>query len=909
MKRGAIRRWWSWAAIAVAAACASIAPATAPEKDQWVADPDAQFSLSVQIHNLTIGDGVRAYQTPEGACVLLGDFSNTLSFPIKTDFAAATATGWAFNEKNSIAIDRKARTASISGKRESFAITDIRDTPDGWCVDSKALGKWFGMGVNADVFNSLLRLQSDRRLPAEEALIRVKRGDALAAKKKNAQSLKDLPQVRMPYRLWRAPAFEFVVNAGVRYGGGKVSVGRDASVYAAGEVAGLSYSANIGISQNGLPKNVWARFYRSDPEASLLGPLKATHVAFGDVPGLSSTLRSAGGNGRGLVITNRPLLQTGSVDRTEFRGRLPDGWDAELYRNGSLVAFDNDPAGSGEYVFKDIEILAGDNAYEVVLHGPQGQTRTDTDHINVSRNAAPPGKLWYWAGVRQEGEKLLDIQRLTGKLAAQDTGLADGAATRKSRFGVPPEAALQLQYGISRTIAVSALVRSVIEGDERVTYAEGSVRKSIGASVIDVAASIDSAHRLAARAQLLAKLGAATLSASSTFGSDPTGEDFDGKSVTLAHRIGLAFPVKLGGANIPISTSVGKRTLAGGGEVLDGTLRLGARIGRFNLANSTTFQKVIEHSNGASSSTQSLVNELIGTGRVGKVRVRGSIVTDVVPEARLRTLGLNAYWAQDEKREWDAGVQYDALSKVGMASLSHIRRFDGMSAALIGEAQTNGNVGVKLRLNFSLDPFRRGLRPTRERLASTGLVQARVFEDLNENGRFDDGEPVAQNAAITTGTKQSEALTGGDGLVTVGGLTPFVPTPVGIDQTSLANPALTPLKPAQVIVPRPGVAALVDIALVGGGSIEAFAARSDGSPYEGLDFELVEADGTVIATTRSDLDGYIVFENIHYGNFTIRLAKASAEAIRGSLTTPVNAAINRDRPALRIGAITVASLK
>lgn len=898
-------------AIAAAAACAATAPASSSNEDHWTPDPEAQFLLDVTIRNLTIGDGVRAYQTPQGACVLFGDFTRTLDFPVKTDLALGVASGWAFNEKSRIEIDRKAQSATINGKRESFATSDIRDSPDGWCVDQQALGRWFGMTVEANVFNSILNLSSERKLPVEEAMKRRQRGESLARKQQAALAMKQLPRISLPYRMWRAPAFEFVVNAGVRFTDGKMATGRDASIYAAGEVAAMSYSAHIAVSRNGLPQNVWARLYRSDPEGGLLGPLRATHFALGDVPGLSSTFHSPGANGRGVVVTNRPLSQSGSFDRTEFRGRLPDGWDAELYRNNSLVGFDSDPEGTGEYVFRDVEILSGNNEYEVILHGPQGQIERVSDYINVSQDHAPPGKLWYWAGVRQSGEKLIDIAKLSGKSAARSGGLIDSEGDeRRSRFGPSPEAAFQVQYGLSKRMSVTALVRSVLQNDERVTYAEGSVRRTIGASVFDVAASVNTDREVAARAQLLAKVGAGTLSASSTFSNRATGTGELGTKQVWAHRLGAAAPLKLGKTKVPISASVGLADFADGSKLLDGTLRLGARIGRFNLANAASYQRLTRPSDsGPKIQTERLVNELIGSGRVGPVRLRGTMESEILPTARLRGLALDAFWSQDDRREWDAGIRYDALTRLGTAQLTHIRRFKGFSLALTGEAQSNGSVGARLRLNFSLDPFHRGLIPTRERLASSGLVRARVFEDINENGRFDDGEPVARHAAITTGTRQSDALTDDRGTVTVGGLAPFVATAIGIDQTSLDNPALAPLKPVQVVVPRPGVAATIDIALVGGGSIEAFAAKVDGSPFEGVDFELVEADGTVLATARSDLDGYIVFENIHYGSFTIRMARSSASAIRAAANGAVAVTISRDKPAARIGAITVANLE
>ena len=71
---------------------------------------------------------------------------------------------------------------------------------------------------------------------------------------------------------------------------------------------------------------------------------------------------------------------------------------------------------------------------------------------------------------------------------------------------------------------------------------------------------------------------------------------------------------------------------------------------------------------------------------------------------------------------------------------------------------------------------------------------------------------------------------------------------------------LTPKKALQVVVPRPGVPAEVEIGLVGGGDIEGALVKNGGLGFEGLDLELVDPAGKVIATTRTDFDGFFQAE-------------------------------------------------
>jgi hypothetical protein len=131
---------------------------------------------------------------------------------------------------------------------------------------------------------------------------------------------------------------------------------------------------------------------------------------------------------------------------------------------------------------------------------------------------------------------------------------------------------------------------------------------------------------------------------------------------------------------------------------------------------------------------------------------------------------------------------------------------------------------------------------------------------------------------------------------------------VGIDQTSLADPMLTPRKALQVVVPRPGVAADVEIGLVGGGDVEGAVTRSGGLGFEGLDLELIDASGHLAGTTRSDFDGFFLFERVAYGRYTIRVSRDSATAAK--VMTPLGGAfeVSAAKSAVRLGALAVTPL-
>ena len=141
------------------------------------------------------------------------------------------------------------------------------------------------------------------------------------------------------------------------------------------------------------------------------------------------------------------------------------------------------------------------------------------------------------------------------------------------------------------------------------------------------------------------------------------------------------------------------------------------------------------------------------------------------------------------------------------------------------------------------------------------------------------------------------------GAVTVGGLTAYMPVAVGLDQTSLADPMLVPKKALQVVVPRPGVPAEVQIGLVGGGDIEGAIVKNGGLGFEGLDLELVDESGKVVGTARTDFDGFFLFERVAYGTYTVRISKDSAQAAKLVADLGLRVEVTADKTVVRVGGI------
>src|SRR3954452_10102760 len=111
------RHWLRRTALMLALSAGSLAASAPAPVAAWKADPDEQYILDVNIRQLRLADTVRAYNAPEGPCVVLGDFLKALDVPMRIDLGGRKASGWSFKESNKINIDLGALEVSYGAKK------------------------------------------------------------------------------------------------------------------------------------------------------------------------------------------------------------------------------------------------------------------------------------------------------------------------------------------------------------------------------------------------------------------------------------------------------------------------------------------------------------------------------------------------------------------------------------------------------------------------------------------------------------------------------------------------------------------------------------------------------------------------------------------------------------------------
>lgn len=851
------------------------AQAAGSQSSGWQANEDDYLLLQMTIKNFKLTYEVRGYQTDRGVCLDFADVVQTLDLPIRIDKKSRRATGWLFAEDQEITIDRSSNTVQNVNTGPAPLANDIYDTPEGWCVDTKALSRWFGVDFRPDLFNAAVRIESETDLPFMKAIERRKRAERLKPRRATFD-LSQFPQTEMEYRNWRTPSVDVVADIEVRNGSG---FGGRAELYAAGEALGASYTARISTDDNLTPQTLRVRAYRSDSSGGLLGPLQATDVAIGDVETVPGRLVGQTGVGRGAFITNRPLNQTSRFSTTVLRGTLPAGWDAELYRNGQLLAFQGSRE-DGRYEFIDIDLFFGRNDFEVVLYGPQGQIRRERSSIPVGVNQIEPGQTYYWAGVVQDNRDLIQLGTLEGSRAQEP---------RKWRWGTGVE------RGLSKRTSAGLGVHNLYVNNARHTYTEATLTHSVSFAQFELAAAHEFGGGVVTNLNTLGRVGNVNFGANArVFFGEFRGE-FADNDIDYMGGVNFSTALRMGRLSLPVQGAVSHAKRANGESINTFNLITSLSAGRLSL----TAQLAHEKDSGRPENDRTELS-LFANRRWRDIRLRGNATFRLNgPDAGLESANvrLEADVAEDGVLQGD--LDYFAGNDEFRLTGGYTHRFKEFSLRGDAFVTSRGGLGAGIQAAFSLgpDPSTGGVRVTHSKLARNGSAAVTVFRDDNGNDRRDAGEEVLKNVLVEAGLRSTDAVTGETGTAMVDELRPFFPVLVGIDESSLEDPFLAPSSKGIVVTPRPGVAAEIELAVSPTGEVEGSLRGVTGTEQSGVRLQLIDKRGAVAAEAISEFDGFFLFQRVPYGEYRLRVADEAAQALN------VNAALSlKDgRGVFRIG--------
>jgi hypothetical protein len=868
-----------------AALCALGGGAPAAQANAYdVSDEDALL-VEIRMGKLKLSEDVRGYSTEAGACLDFGDVIQSFDLPVRLDKKSRRATGWLFQEDRTITVDGAANTVQIMNKTRALRDGELLSTPEGWCVDTGTLSDWFGVTLRNDLFNSVVHLEGGEDLPFLAALERKSRAARLRGDKP-AFDLAKLDQVEMDYRAWRAPSVDIVAN--VRHAsagtGGAGNFSARYEMLVAGEALGASYQARLASNADAVPESLRVKAFRINPNGGLLGPLKATQVVAGDVETLPGMLTGQSAVGRGAFLSNRPLTQPSRFATTQLRGTLPSGWDAELYRNGQLIAFQRED-GNGRYAFLDIDLLFGQNELEVVLYGPQGQIRRESTIIPVGVNAIEPGKTWWWAGMAEQGRDLIEFD---SAFRDPNTGW---------RWGVGVE------HGIDKRTSVALGAQSVVLNAERQNYIEASANRTLGPVLLGITAAQRLEGGSALRGDVIGRVGTIAFQAQSTFVNGDYRSEWIDTGIASEHGARFDTALKLGSLRVPVSGSYRHEVRRAGGSVSEWAARTALLMRNIALTG-----EIGQRRGSAASYDDHTFARLLGNTRIGSVNLRG--------EAEFRLSGRDTGFEQaaivgdmriGPRSDLRAEIRHERRSDRTTFEAGYVHLFKHFDVRIDGNISSDGSFGGGLSLALSLgpDPLSGGVRVSREKLARNGQAAISVFLDEDGDGERDPGEKGLPDVQVAAGLSGTSPPTDRQGNTILDGLAPYRPVVLQVDEGSLEDPFLRPSQGGVVLTPRPGVAATLELGVAPTGEVEGVLHGLGDAPRGGVGLELVDRQGRIVVTTVSEYDGFFLFERVPYGAYSLRVTEASARALAAARAIPVSVKIARDADIARLGIVNL----
>ncbi|MEZ5689855.1 MAG: carboxypeptidase regulatory-like domain-containing protein [Caenibius sp.] len=876
----------------IAAAFAALAGAGAAYAQPWQPQDDDALLLQVRTGKYVLTGDIRGYMTPGGVCVDFADTVQSLDLAVRVDKKSRRATGWIFEESHRFTLDLESNTVQNVNNSRALGKMDIVDTPEGWCVDTKVLSSWLGVTLRPDLFNSMLVLESDRELPFIAAIERKSRAARLRPKRV-AFDLAQLPQADVPYQAWRTPAVDAVVRFKFENRPDKgTSLEKRYEILASGEALGASYDARLASDRHGKPETLRVRAYRVDPSGEMLGPLKATQIAVGDVQTFAGKLSGETAVGRGAVISNRPLFRASSFAATDIRGVLPAGWDAELYRDGQLLAFQSADA-NGRYEFLGVDLQYGQNAFEVVLYGPQGQIRRERHDFPVGQESIQPGKTTYWAGIVEQGRDLVNfnsrsIDPLTGW-----------------RWGVGVE------RGIDKRTMAGIGLQSLILDDQRESYAEMTLRRALGPMLVELSAAQQFGQGRAYRGEVLGRIGKVNFQAESFMVDGGFRSDMVDDGQRSEHVLRLDSSLKLGAVTVPFQLAALREDRTDGAKVTEWLTRASIVARRMTVTAELRDRQVtgppsVDRSDAGMHLGLLANTRMLGMSWRGEAQFRLS-----GPQKGFESARLVVERSLDDRSDLRAEINHQARGNYTDFALGYVREFRRFALRAEGTYNSRHAIGANLALSFSFGPSGdgRGIRFSHEKLARTGQAAVTVFRDDDGDGIREAGEEVIPDVGIEAGFRTTDSATNARGHAVVDGLKPFQPVLVSIDTGSLPDPYLQPVGPGVVVTPRPGVTARIELPLAPTGEVEGIVHGLEGTPREGVELELVNAKGAVVARSLSEYDGFFLLESVPYGQYRLRLAETSAKALglrAGFLSSAF--ALGKDNDIIRLGAVRLGTL-
>lgn len=814
-----------------------------------------ELILELRIAGQDAADTIVGYGTLQGVYLPLGALGRVLDLAIQVGDDGHIATGWILRQDRTLDIDLRRRRIAIGGKDDVLPAGSIVAFDGEMYLRAEDLARLLPIKVETSLRLQTVTITTLEPFPFEERLRRENNRKRLAMGRGGGGER--WPRQETPFLMASVPSADVQVRAVSRTTDGSRIEG---DLTLGGDLLLMNAQAFLSAnSDEGLVASV-VELGRIDPDAQLLGPLKATEFSLGDVssPAVPLGLRSVAG--RGFTVSNAPLGAASAFDRIALRGVLQDGFEVELYRNDILIGSTNERTG-GRYEFLEVPVDFGLNVFRLVFYGPQGQRYEEVRTISVGDGRLARGELIYRAGAVQKDENLF--------------GVRDPDTILPVDFG-DWRAAAELGYGVTTDLTAVASAAWYQAGASDRWIVSGGLRSGIGRFALrgDLAAA--DGGGMAASLGLGARAGRTSFALNhSEYAGTFVDETriFTAEPLRRATDLDFNTGISLAGRDLPLSLRVRRYETLAGRVQTSATLRTSTPLPGVLVSNTLEYAQTRQP--GLATFSQLVGNFDLATLGRGRTAGRAGLGYAVLPRPKLISAAVELSHALDERTSLRGSAGYVFASRTTQLSASVRRDFERFSLALDGNYIIGtGTYATGLRLGFSFgrDPASGRFFTTRTSLATSGSASVLAFRDNDADGRMGPGDEPMPGVSVIAFNAASE--TGADGRGRLHGLGNGHPASIQLDPTSLPDIDLVPAVPGLEFVPRAGRIHSTTIPIMAVGEVEGTVAlQRDGTrrPVSGVRLELRTAGGTVAASAKTEMDGFFLFERVMPGTYELAL--------------------------------------
>ena len=787
----------------------------------------------------------------------LGELSAALDFQIRVDANSGTVTGWFISEDRTISLDIGKEELWIAGSSVPLQ-KDVVFAHEGEIyVDSKVLSTWLPLDFTVSRAELNVEINPREKLPLQESMEREQRRLRL-----NSQGMEGLkyPVRKINYDFFSVPVMDFSLSSGVGEKGlNNSELQANYSVLGRGDLFYMNSDLYVSGTEDD-PLNVARiRLERVAPNADMLGPLHATQIGLGDILPTTFTILENPSAERGVYLSNSDLVRTSDFNTTTLEGNVLPGWEVELYYNNALIdSLRVQP--DGRYSFEDVPLFYGNNEFRVLAYGPQGQKKViEEQSIPVGSGMLPEGQSTYDISLSQRRKTVFGIDE-------KDTYSTDNSVRLRAKY----------THGMTDAISLSSGVASVEFNGERHNYLQAGVsgNTSFLYGQADYLYDTSSGSGLSLLAQT--SIGPFDIRASHEWFSGFVMESRPQSVLDAKTTVDIGGVIPKTPITNPISYTLSAENISYTDQSTGNlSARFSSRVAAMHVSNTTNW-----HYNNKEESEDGFIDGVAQiSGNAGPVRVIGGVEYDIGKENKITKYNLSGHWPIDHRLSGGLNLIHDddffqrttASAKIDWDTGSMT-----VSPRISYDSDNTWSAFLSLSFSLGMNSGNSDWTMSSEKMANSGTAQTLVYHDANNNQVFDEGDKALSDVDVLATQARKSVSTGEDGRASLTGLSAYSPTDLEIDVDTLEDPFWQPSLAGTAIRPRPGHVDYLEFPVVSTGEIDGtiYSLNKQGAKVtlSSVQLDLVDSDGEIIQSTRSEYDGFYLFEKVFPGKYLLRVS-------------------------------------